>query len=158
MKFSSKHLIGIIVLCIVVFFTIIMASRAVAPYSASYSLHSSPFEGFTEMSSSNYSTYPGGQAIDSTTVQYNVQHTAASPNAQRIWGFDGLFGPASTPDNNLDIYSNAPGNLSTQCQNTSSSLTNSMGHLCLDAKQLTMLRTRGGNQTACPSSVGTCSM
>ena len=158
MKFSSKHLIGIIVLCIIVFFTIVMTSRAISPYSASSSLNHSAFEGFNGMSPSNYSTYPGSQATDSTTVQFNIKNTANSPNAQRLWGFDGLFGPASIPDNNLDIYSNAPGSLSTQCQNTSSNLTNSMGHLCLDAAQLTMLRTRGGNQTACPSSVGTCSM
>lgn len=158
MKISSGLLTGIVVLCIIVFFTLMMASRAVSPYNAPSMLQGASFEGFNGMSPSNYSTYPNGQPIDNSTIPYNINSTAAQNNYQPLWGFNGLFGPASIPDNSIDIYANAPGSLSTKCQNVSSNLTNSMGHLCLDANQLTMLRTRGGNQTACSSQVGTCTM
>ena len=155
MKFSSKYLIGIIVLCIIVFLTTMLASRAIMPYGKS-PYQGSNFEGFHGMNK-GYATYPSNQAID-TMSQYNITNTSANKDYQRLWGFDGLFGPADIPDNNMDIFSNAPGSLSTQCQNTSSNLTNSMGNLCLDAHQLKMLGTRGGNQSSCASSVGTCSM
>ena len=35
-------------------------------------------------------------------------------------------------------------------------MSNSTGYLCLDAKQIELLKTRGGNQTACKPSCSDC--
>lgn len=157
MKIPSKFVIGIVVLCIVIFFVTALASRAISPYTPTSSLKNSAFEGFNGISPVNYSTYPTNKTID-LKDNLTINGMTDPKSAHRIWGFDGLFGSENIPNNSLDIYSNAKGDLSSQCQNVSSNLTNSKGHLCLDANQLKMLTTRGGNQSGCGSQVGTCHM
>jgi len=45
----------------------------------------------------------------------------------------------------IDVFSDTPGNAN--CASVSSNLTNSQGPLCLNASQIQLLKTRGGNAT-----------
>jgi hypothetical protein len=151
MKLSIGFYIAIVILCIVLA-TTLSTSYNVVPYSSN-SLYSNQtkFEGFHGMRPANYSTYPDNKTIDMKD-RFLINDTSADKNAQRIWGFDGLFGPYQTPENKLDIYTDSKTALS--CANTSSGLSKSTGYLCLDEKQMSMLKTRGGNQTGKPCQIG----
>jgi len=158
MKKSPGLIIAIIVLIIVVIIAIHMTVRSVRPYSpAGPYVNQTSFEGFYAKSSNpkhtTYSTYPDNQAIDQK-VSHNIVSTASANTYQPLWGFGGLFGPPATPDNNLDTYSKAPGGMTPQCVNWSNGMSNSMGYLCLDTKQLQLLTTRGGNQMGNASQIG----
>jgi hypothetical protein len=151
MKLSAGFYIAIVILLIVLALTM-STSCSVIPYSPN-SLYSryGPFEGYRNMKPVNYSTYPENNAIDMKD-RFKINDTSADKNAQRVFGFDGLFGPYETSDDHLDIYSTAKSSLT--CGFTSSGLSNSTGYLCLDDKQQNMLRTRGGNQSGCSSQIG----
>jgi hypothetical protein len=151
MKLSIGFYITIVILCIVLAITL-STSYTVKPYSPSiFSNIAGNYEGFHGMKPINYGTYPGNQAIDQKD-QFNIVSVADKKTAQRVWGIDGLFGPYQTPDNQLNTFSDVKGSLS--CATNSSNLSNSMGFLCLDKNQIQLLRTRGGNQTACPATIG----
>ena len=159
MKKTPGLIIAIIVLIVVVFIAIHMTVRKVMPYSPSGPfVNHSAFEGFYAKPINprmlNYSTYPNNVAIDQKVAHDIVQPPMTDTTYQRIWGFDGLFGSSNANDNNIDTYSGAPGAMTPQCANWSNQMSNSMGYLCLDAKQLQLLTTRGGNQTGNASQIG----
>ena len=151
MKLSAGFYIAIVILLVVLALTM-STSYSVVPYSPN-SLYSKfgPVEGYRNIRHVNYSTYPDNNAIDMKD-RYNIIDTSADKNAQRVFGFDGLFGSYETSDDHLDIYSTAKSSLS--CASISSELSNSRGYLCLDEKQQNLLKTRGGNQTGCPCQIG----
>ena len=152
---SVVIILAILAISILLVFTLFKGSQSYVPHMANRSsLKSSPFEGFrSNMIPYHYATYPDNKAIDEKD-RFLINDISAQPTAQRVWGFDGLFGPVDLPDNNLDIYSNAQGSLDQKCQTSASGLTNSKGFLCLDNNQLSLLRTRGGNQKSCASTIG----
>ena len=157
MKKKSSVTIAVIVviLAIILAITLFSASKSnVIPHMATRgSLKSAPFEGFHGLNPYRYASYPNNTTID-TKDRFLINDTSAQPTVQRIWGFDGLFGPVDIPDDKLDLYSEATGSLDQNCQSTASGLTNSKGFLCLNKKQVNMLKTRGGNQSSCPSTIG----
>lgn len=157
MKKSPGLIIAIIVLIAVVIIAIHMTARSVMPYSPSGPfVNQTAFEGFYAKSDKppvlKYSTYPDNVAIDQRVQNNIVQPPMTDNTFQRLWGFDGLFGSSNANDNNLDIYSTAPGGM--DCMNTSNGMSNSKGYLCLDAKQIHLLTSRGGNQTTGQSQIG----
>ena len=157
MKKSPGLIIAIIVLIAVVIIAIHMTARSVMPYSPSGPyVNQTAFEGFITKPDKaprlNYSTYPDNVAIDQRVQNDIVQPPMTDTTFQRLWGFDGLFGSSNANDNNIDIYSTAPGGM--DCANNSNGMSNSMGYLCLDANQIKLLKTRGGNITAAQSQIG----
>lgn len=159
MKYSSSHssysgiIIAIVVLVVVAILAVAVSGQGFVPYDPStIYTNSSPFEGFRNHA--DYSTYPNNQSIDQE-VKYDISNT--SPQyPYPVWSVGGIFPQASAVDTKLDAFGGSQSNLSAQCQNTSSGLSNSMGYLCLNQNQLNLLTTRGGNQTGGCSQVGMC--
>jgi hypothetical protein len=152
MKLSIGFYIAIVILCIVLAISLSTSYR-VKPYSPStlFSSGAAKYEGFNGMKPLYYGTYPDNKAIDQKD-SYDIQSVAANKTAQRILSLGGLFGPADTPDNKLDIFSDAKSSLT--CSTNSSGMSTSTGFLCLDQNQINLLKTRGGNQTGCPCTIG----
>jgi hypothetical protein len=144
-KISTGLLIAIIVLGIVITMSTCLSSQKVAAYN-SFPKHTmlKDTEGFRPV---HYATYPGDKNIDIKDRNL-IESTSSLPTAQRVKNIQGLYGPQSL-NTKLDIFSEASGSLSEECALTSNGMSNSQGYLCLDATQLELLRTRGGNQTAC---------
>ena len=145
-KISTGLLVMMISLAVVVILSTCLSCRTFVAYSADPNYTRLDKEGFTPL---HYGTYPDGGAIDIKN-RYLINSTASEPTAQRVNNMTGLFGPQSL-QSKLDIYSDAKGDLSEQCAVTSNGMSNSQGYLCLDKQQLNLLKTRGGNQTACGS-------
>jgi hypothetical protein len=148
-KLSVGFYLAIVILCIVLVMTL-STSYNVVPFSPN-SLNQSSFEGFRSLKPVNYSTYPDNKVIDMKD-RFLIADTSAEKTAQRVWGFDGLYGPFQTNDATLDMFANTKSSMS--CGNSSSGLSDSTGYLCLDEKQINMLRTRGQNQTGGGSYIG----
>ena len=144
-KISTGLLIAIIVLGIVITMSTCLSSQKVAAYN-SFPKHTmlKDTEGFRPV---HYATYPGHENIDIKDRNL-IESTSSLPTAQRVKNIQGLYGPQSL-NAKLDTFSEASGSLSEECALTSNGMSNSQGYLCLDAAQLELLRTRGGNQTAC---------
>lgn len=143
-KLSTTLLLVIIVLAIVIILSTCLSCRKVIPYNSNPHYTSLDKEGFTPV---HYAKYPGGGAVDIKDRNL-IQSDAGANTAQRVKNFTGLFGPQDL-NPKLDTYSDAQGSLSEDCANTSNGMSNSKGYLCLDSNQITMLKTRGGNQTPC---------
>jgi hypothetical protein len=146
-KMSTGLLLAIIVLGIVITMSTCLSSQKVAPYNSfpNYTMLKDT-EGFRPV---HYATYPGDKNIDIKDRNL-IESTSSLPTAQRVKNIQGLYGPQSL-NAKLDTFSEASGSLSDECAVTSNGMSNSQGYLCLDATQLELLRTRGGNQTACKS-------
>ena len=141
-KISTALLFILIGLAVVVVLTTCVGCSKVLPYSAHPEYSSvSDGEGFRPI---HYASYPDGASIDVKNRNL-INSNAAEPSAQRVKNMSGLFGPESVCGK-LDIYSDAKGSLSDECMLNSSGLSNSQGYLCLDNKQIELLKTRGGNQ------------
>ena len=156
-KLSSGLLLTMIFLAVVVIFTTCMATRKIPPYNHGSKYDTMNVEGFSDqnMDPIHYAEYPSGKSTD-VEDDHLINSDAADSTAQRVPTMSGLFGPGKTNEA-LGQYASAPGSLSQKCANTSSEMSNSMGHLCLDQTQLHLLRTRGGNQTCGDCSKGKCS-
>ena len=135
----------------VVIFTIIAGvllisstkSSSYIPYTRS-EYH--PYEGFSDYNSRNklnYSDINRGQDTDSGINKMLIKHQ--DTKCEKVHGFNGLFCQPGIADNSIDLFSNVSSNIN--CIGNSSGLSNSMGGLCLDNNLITMLQTRGGNQT-----------
>ena len=94
--------------------------------------------------------YASAEGFRPVKDRHLIDSTASQPTDQRVPKMKGLFGP-DDKDKVLDSYSRAKGGLSEECMMRSSGLSNSQGYLCLDDKQIEMLKTRGGNQSGCDS-------
>lgn len=147
MKLSFGFFVTIAVLILVVLLTMCNSCTKYVPYSGAS--HGSPFEGFH--SRQQYTTYPDNVSIDSMNSKTIVQ-VPVSNGCTKVFGFGGLQCSPEFNDNALDIYSKAKGD--PKCLYQSSSLSNSTGPLCLDNSMVTLLNTRGGNQTGGPSVIG----
>lgn len=145
MKISFK--LVAIVLAVLFIIAISMGSCSrFTPYSFSTStLHQYPYEGFR--SSNEYTTYPQNAAIDS--YESKLIASPSMGNAAKIGSF-GLLSSPSAPETPIDIYSQAPG----ESTGKSYGYSNSMGPIQLNAEQLKLLTTRGGNMSGVDSTIG----
>jgi len=143
-KISMGLLFIIAILGIVIMMTAVLSSTKFVPYN-SLSKYTPVSEGFVQPV--HYAKYSDGSAIDMKDRNL-IDNTTSLPNAQRVKNMQGLFGPEDLSPK-LDIYSDAVGGLSKECELSSFGLTNSKGYLCLDSNQRSLIATRGGNQTPC---------
>jgi hypothetical protein len=143
----------------VVIFTIIAGvllisstkSNSYIPYSRSV-YH--PYEGFSDYNSNNSLKYSSIHKTANTDDDMNEMLIQKQNNkCEKPYGFNGLFCAPGVADNSIDLFSNVTSSL--DCIGKSSELTGSMGGLCLDNNLMTLLRTRGGNQTAGNMQIGT---
>ena len=146
-KLSTGLLVILIGLAIVVLLTTCVGCTKVLPYNAHPKYASAKEEGFRPI---HYASYPDGKSVD-VKDRHLIDSTASQPSAQRIKNMKGLFGPQKDCDK-IEIYSDAKGGLSEECMNKSSGLSNSQGYLCLNDRQIELLKTRGGNQPLCGDS------
>lgn len=138
MKTNYAYLTAAIVFILVIAFSLTTSVSYVPYHKNTFFSKEFPYEGFHGMEYGN----TAGNVVDSYTSHLiNTE----SVDCKKVHGFDGLFCKPYSADNQLDIYSQAKGDVS--CIGSSSSLSNSKGGLCLDAKQKSMLTTRGGNAT-----------
>lgn len=148
MKFSTTNIIiGSVILLLIIASLTASAVRFVPYDEKTIFAKEYPFEGFAQ--ASEYTTNPGQTPIDSYQ-SFLIQGDTA--DCKKVYGFDGLYCKPSAPETPLDVYSSAQGN--TSCYGSSSGLSNSKGSLCLDAKQKSLLTTRGGNSTGHDSEIG----
>lgn len=143
-KLSTTLLVVMIGLAIVVILSTCLSCRNVVAYNADPNYTRLDKEGFSPL---NYGTYPNGGAIDIKDRNL-IKSNANAPTAQRVKNMTGLFGPQEL-NQQLDTYLDAKGDLTEECMLNSNGMSNSRGYLCLDQNQITMLKTRGGNQTPC---------
>jgi len=141
-KLSTGLLVTLIGLAIVVVLTTCVGCSKVIPYNSDPKYTST--EGFSPI---HYASYPDGKTMD-VKDKHLINSTAAAPTAQRAGNMKGLFGPQGACDK-IEIYSDAKGGLSEECMKKSSGLSNSQGYLCLNDRQIELLKTRGGNQPLC---------
>jgi len=142
-KISTGLLVILIGLAIVVLLTTCVGCSNVLPYN-SHPKYATANEGFRPI---HYAGYPDGKTMD-IKDRHLIDSNANQPSAQRVTNMTGLFGPQGACDK-IEIYSDAKGGLSEECMKNSSGLSNSQGHLCLNARQIELLKTRGGNQPLC---------
>jgi hypothetical protein len=112
-----------------------------------------PFEGFSDYSSGTnikYSNVNDNLNTDSGINNYTIEQKVG--DCESPYGFNGLFCKPGVADTSIDIFSTASSNPS--CFGNSSGLSNSKGSLCLDNNLMTMLKTRGGNQTSGDMQIG----
>jgi hypothetical protein len=141
-KISTGLLVILIGLAIVVLLTTCVGCTKVIPYNSDPKYTSA--EGFSPI---HYASYPDGKSVD-VKDRHLIDSNASQPTAQRISNMKGLFGPQGACDK-IEIYSDAKGGLSEECMRKSSGLSNSQGYLCLNDRQIELLKTRGGNQPLC---------
>lgn len=147
-KLSNGLLVILIGLAIVVVLTTCVGSSKVMPYNVNPK-YANVGEGFRPI---HYAGYPDGKTMD-VKDRHLMESTASQPTSQRIKNMIGLFGPQGTCDK-IEIYSDAKGGLSEDCMLKSNGLSNSKGYLCLDDRQIELLKTRGGNQPLCGGGAG----
>lgn len=150
MKFNTQNIIiaGVIILVMVI--TMLNSTMTFKPYyEDNIFTHNYPYEGFEQQhESSDYlvnATNKGDGYTDYLINQSNEK-------CKKIYGFDGLYCSPSGQDEKIDVFSDVTG--SVDCVGKSSGLTNSRGGLCLDAKHMALLKTRGGNQTGAEFQIG----
>lgn len=142
-KISTGLLVILAGLAIVVVLTTCVGCSKVTPYN-SHPKYASADEGFRPI---HYASYPDGKSVD-VKDRHLINSNASQPTAQRVSNLKGLFGPQGACDK-IEIYSDAKGGLSDECMKKSSGLSNSQGYLCLNDRQIELLKTRGGNQPLC---------
>jgi len=147
MKLSTGSIVVIVVFIIVILVSLFGTAVSFKPYNERTIFSKQfPYEGFATVKSTEYTTYPNHNSIDSYTAHDVKPITGPS----RLWGFDGLYSSPDSDDNSLDVFSKAKS--SNQCK--SSGLSNSTGFLCLDENQQKLLGSRGGNARGASSQIG----
>jgi hypothetical protein len=135
MFFKRDTWIVIFQLILIVFLTLWLSTTSLAP--------ANPIEGFHQMSTPLEYTAVGSpnNAYDDTGLLRSIN--GDNSQCKKVGGFSG-YGVFCTPDTQpqqIDIYSQAKGDLT--CQSVG--LSNSKGPLCLDDNMKRMLGTRGAN-------------
>lgn len=147
---SSQYLLIAIVLLIVILISLGCSCYNVQPYySDTLFSHQYAYEGF-DLKPSQFDVR--GNARPSGNVMVGQQHHAVDGNVHSIpvEGFQGLLSAPYSESKPLDTFSQAVGGL--ECK--SYGYSNSKGPLCLDATQIKLLSTRGGNATGVDSQIG----
>lgn len=139
MKFNTNYLIVFVVFVFVLLMCLGCSCAKVSPYHKDNLFpRYFEYEGFDPLSPSEMDT---SSSINANTVTTPVV---------KVEGFEGLLSSPYSENIMIDVYSQAQGS-PTCAPNTYS---NSMGYLCMDDKQKTLLTTRGGNSTGKGSEIG----
>ena len=134
---SYSFLFLILLIFIVIFSTVSLSCTSYQPYSDELmfsGMYPYSNEGFRN---NQYSSYPKNSDIDNV----NKSEVDLATTCHKVAGFDGIL---CSPDSTLirnDIFSEAKGSLNCKSYGYS----NSRGFLCMDADQVRLLTTRGGN-------------
>lgn len=139
---STGLLLILVALAIVVVLTTCAGCTKVVPYNQHPEYTSTKDEGFQPI---HYASYPEGNNIDAQE-KHRMDSGCGDDTVQRMKNMSGLFGPQK--ETKLDTYSEAKGGLTEDCMLKSSGMSNSQGYLCLNKKQIKLLKTRGGNLTS----------
>ena len=134
---------------VLILLVLMVHGTAPLPFVAKTALGSSPYEGFSRMHNLEYTTYPENVSVDSAETPFLGARQAVDKPV-RLPGYAGLQTSPDAAFAPLDIYSQASG--SKECPG--SSLSNSMGPLCLNSDHIRLLQTRGGNITGGDSRIG----
>lgn len=150
MKMNPQYVIISGVILLFIFFITIFSSKSFTPYDEKTVFsHMYPYEGFEPVhNKTGYTLNSTGK--DDSLSSYLINSDNA--DCKKVYGLDGLFCSPNAKSEKLDIFSDVKNDPT--CSGNSSGLSNSKGALCLDAAQLNLLRTRGGNQSGLPSQIG----
>ena len=146
MTSSSQYLLIAIVLFVVIVISLGCSCYNVQPYyNDNLFSHQFAYEGF-DLKPSDFQ----GNAHVSGNVMVGRHHPIGNVNSIPVEGFEGLHSSPYAESKPLDVFSQAQGGL--ECK--SYGYSNSKGPLCLDATQIKLLSTRGGNATGVDSQIG----
>lgn len=150
MKMNPQYVIISSAILLFIFFITIFSSKSFTPYDEKTVFsHMYPYEGFGPIDkSTEYTLNSTGKGDSYKSFLINSDTT----DCKKVYGLDGLFCSPNAKSEKVDIFSDVKGELT--CSGKSSGLSNSRGGLCLDATQLNLLRTRGGNQSGLPAEIG----
>lgn len=140
------------------FFVIILLSiwfsgtSSYVPYSSTIFSQQATFEGFSSRTHPlEYSSTTNNSSLDGTIMKYAINGDKS--NCKSVSGYSGygvFCDPASTGQDEIDIYSQAEGSLA----NEGYGYYNSKGPLKLDDKMKQLLQTRGMNASGVSSVIG----
>jgi hypothetical protein len=148
MKLTPTVIIIFIAFALIIIVSITKGSNKFTPYSFhSSTLKGHPYEGFSGL---EYTTYPNNTSVDSYKSKEIQESPVVPGDKRRVLGFDGLLVSSEFDDKSIDIYSQAKGD--NKCQ--SYGYMNSMGYLCMDKNQLSLLTSRGGNASFGGDTIG----
>ena len=150
MKMNPQYVIISSVILLFIFFITIFSSKSFTPYDEKTVFsHMYPYEGFEQFHrKTEYTLNSTGKDDSLKSFLINSDTT----DCKKVYGLDGLFCSPNAKSEKISIFSEVKGDPT--CSGKSSGLTNSKGALCLDATQLNLLRTRGGNQSGLPTQIG----
>jgi hypothetical protein len=150
MKLNPQYAIISSVILLFIFFITIFSSKSFTPYDEKTVFsHMYPYEGFDLFNDkTEYTLNTTGK--DDSLKSYLIDSDVT--DCKKVYGLDGLFCSPNAKSEKIDIFSDVKSGPT--CSGNSSGLSNSKGALCLDATQLNLLRTRGGNQSGLPSQIG----
>jgi hypothetical protein len=142
MKFRTQLFIVAVVLIIIMGLTMYNSCCSFVPYGPDMFSKHYPYEGFGPMFDS---------AIPSTALSNEVPLGKPDADvAKKVGGFNGLLPSPVASDPKLDVFGGTKGAI--DC--AGSGYYNSKGGLCLTQVQQDALKTRGGNATGKPDSLG----
>ena len=151
MKLNFFNILVIVLFILVIVSATMLSCSNFQPHHADnvFQKHSK-FEGFANNGEKlDYSSKEEHKMMD-TNKQFLINQPEAE--CKKVFGFDGLFCTPKDEAQKLDKIGSSHG--SAACVGKSSGLSNSMGGLCLDANQIKLLSTRGGNMTAGSDDIG----
>ena len=150
MKMNPQYVIISSVIILFIFFITIFSSKSFTPYDEKNVFsHMYPYEGFDLFNDkTEYTLNTTGK--DDSLKSFLMD--GDTTDCKKVYGLDGLFCSPNAKSEKIDIFSDVKSDPT--CSGNSSGLSNSKGALCLDATQLNLLRTRGGNQSGLPSQIG----
>lgn len=146
-KLKTSHIFLILILVFLIFLTISNSCVHFKPYNASqfqYANYES-FQSKEGLGGINAGTAISTEANKGSLFASLTTGSAPAAAAATITteSFVGLESSPYGTEKSLDVFSGTPGSIN--CDGISSNLSNSKGGLCLNDKQQTLLRTRGGN-------------
>ena len=154
---GSQYLLIGIVLFIVILISLGSSCYNVQPYySDTLFSHQYAYEGF-DLKPSQFdvrgNARPSGNVMvggDHRMMAGDHQMMSGNVHSVPVEGFQGLQSSPYLESKTIDTFSQAVGGL--ECK--SYGYSNSKGPLCLDASQIKLLSTRGGNATGVDSQIG----
>ena len=148
---NPQYVIISSVMLIVILYITFFSVKPFTPYEEENIFsHMYTYEGFDLIPSTNeYNMNSNGKDDANKSV---LLKNADNAECKKVFGLDGLFCSPNAKSEKVDIFSDVKGD--STCYGNSSGLSNSKGGLCLDANQLNLLRTRGGNQSGAQAEIG----
>ena len=136
---------------IVIFLSILFSGVPSSKYNMPLFAQAYPYEGFYQRNPLDYTPVNDPtDAYDDTLSVRQIQPKML--DCKKVSGFNGLgvFCTPTSPEQKVDIFSDAPGKL--DCEGYGYS--NSKGGLCMDSGMMAQLQSRGGNATGGDGQIG----